>query len=496
MSPSYRNPGASKGRRTSIIKLSALSLAIAVFSACSDDDNNNSSNSTSSASSSTSSTSSSTSSAVTSSSASSVAKAEGNIVDVAVANGNFTTLVTALQAAGLDDDLASEDGSFTVFAPTDDAFAALRDTMTEEEWNTLLASEDLAGILLYHVVSGEIDAAAAITASGSLVETLNGNNVAVDYDGETVMVGGASVLVPDVAATNGVIHAIDAVIMPPAGTITDLVVEGEQFSTLETAVTTAMLGDTLAGDGPFTVFAPTDAAFAKLGEETMSAVLADNDLLTNILTYHVVGDNALVSASQALGLQGQVAAMLNGEDADINLVDSSLYIDRAKISVTNVVATNGVIHVIDSVMKPDGVSAPDGDIVEILAEDANFSTLVSLVGTAGLGDALQGDGPLTVFAPSNAAFDALPDGTLDSLLADTAQLTDILQFHVFAGSADAATAVGAAGTSLTMLNGADAEVVLADGVLSIAGAAVIMTDIETSNGIIHVIDAVMLPSAE
>lgn len=465
-----------------ILKTTCAFVVLGFFTACSgdnDDDNSYSSSSSSVA------------EASSSSSSEESATTEENIVEVAVANGSFTTFVTALQAAGLDDDLADENASFTVFAPTDAAFEELRSTMSDEEWDALLASDDLASILLYHVVSGEISAEQAIAADGSLIETLNGNNVAVGYVDGSVTVADATVVSADVGASNGVIHVIDTVIMPPSGTITDLVVEGEQFATLETAVTTAGLGDTLAGDGPFTVFAPTDAAFAKLGEETIAAILADNDLLTDILTYHVIGST--VSAKQAIDLSGSAATMLNDEDADINLVDSSLYIDRAKVSVTNIVATNGVVHVIDSVMKPDEVSAPDGDIVAVLAADDNFTTLVTAVTTAGLVETLQGEGPFTVFAPTDAVFEALPDGTLADLLADPEALGDILTYHVFAGSVDAAAAVAADGASLTMVNGSDAAVAVVDGAVTIAGATVIMTDVETSNGIIHVIDAVMIP---
>lgn len=416
-----------------------------------------------------------------------------NIVETAIDAGNFTTLVAALQAANLDDDLADSNAELTVFAPTDAAFDELKATMSDSEWDALLASDDLASILLYHVADGEILAAQAIEASGDLLPTLNGKPLAVNYSNEVVYVNDAGVSTPNVLASNGVIHVINKVVMPPSSTITDLVVQSDSLSTLETAVIEAGLADALAGEGPFTVFAPTNDAFDKLGADVLDVVLADNTLLNNILTYHVIDQQ--VSAKTAISLAGQSAAMLNNEDASISLVDGSLYIDRAKVSVTNVLASNGVVHIIDTVMKPEGVDtiAPDGDVVDILAADDNFSTLVTAVSEAGLVSTLQGDGPFTVFAPTNSAFDALPEGTLEALLGNVSDLEPILLHHVFAGEVDAAAAVAADGSALTMVGGSTADVEVMDGSVMIDGATVILTDIVAENGIIHVIDAVITP---
>ncbi len=138
----------------------------------------------------------------------------GTIVDVAVAN-DFTTLVAAVQAAGLVDTLSGE-GPFTVFAPTDDAFAAaLADLgLTAEE---LLASDDLAAILTYHVIAGEVDAATAISLDGQSAETVNGAEIDITVvDGSVVINGTATVVAADVEASNGIVHVIDSVLLPPA----------------------------------------------------------------------------------------------------------------------------------------------------------------------------------------------------------------------------------------------------------------------------------------
>ncbi len=134
------------------------------------------------------------------------------------------------------------------------------------------------------------------------------------------------------------------------------------------------------------------------------------------------------------------------------------------------------------------------DIVDIAAEDGRFTTLVAAVEAAGLVDALKGEGPLTVFAPTDDAFAALPEGTIDALLADIPALTDILLYHVVEGKVMAADVVSLA--EAPTLQGTSAPISVEDGNVFVAGAQVIITDIETSNGVIHVLDAVIQPAAK
>ena len=189
-----------------------------------------------------------------------------DIVDTAVADGRFTTLVAAVQAAELVDTLKGE-GPFTVFAPTDDAFAAL----PEGTLDSLLLPENkqaLTDILLYHVVSGKV-MAADVTALTSATTVL-GKDVTVKVDMGNVYINEAQVVITDIATSNGVIHVINAVLLPPAdeaameekNTIVDIAVADGRFTTLVAALTAADLVETLSGEGPFTVFAPTDDAFA------------------------------------------------------------------------------------------------------------------------------------------------------------------------------------------------------------------------------------------
>ncbi len=297
-----------------------------------------------------------------------VAQGEKDIVDIAVENGSFTTLVAAVQQAELVDALKAE-GPYTVFAPTDEAFAALLEEtgMTAEE---LLAAENLSDILLYHVVAGAFDAASVIELVGDadyvLVDTLNGTPLKVSVDMGNVYINDAMVVMPDVMASNGIIHVVDSVIMPPSKTIAEIVTEaasaeeGAEFTTLLAAVAQAGLAEALSGEGPFTVFAPTDAAFAAALEAlNISAEdLLASEGLAGILLYHVVGgeeplySNDVAAALAEAGEEGLKVETLNGASFTVTADDEGIYVDGAKIIMTDIMASNGVIHVIDAVILP------------------------------------------------------------------------------------------------------------------------------------------------
>jgi len=419
------------------------------------------------------------------------------IVDIAAEDGRFDTLVTAIQAADLADTLSSE-GPFTVFAPTDEAFAAL----PEGTLDALLADiPTLTDILLYHVVAGEVTASDVVSLDVQSAETaLEGKSVAIKVDADRVILNdNVNVIITDIEASNGVIHVIDAVLLPPSDEeamseddmsdkmdIVDTAVADGRFATLVAAVEAAGLMDALKGEGPFTVFAPTDEAFAAMPEGTVEALLADIPTLTDILLYHVV--EGKVMAADVVELNQ--AMTLNGQYVDIAVEDGKVMIDGAEVILTDIETSNGVIHVIDAVILPES-----RDIVDIAVEDGRFTTLVAAVQAVDLVDTLKGEGPFTVFAPTNEAFAALPEGTVDALLADIPALTDILLYHVVPGKVMAADVLG--------LDGESAETALAGQSISIAidgesvilndNVNVVITDIEASNGVIHVIDAVLLP---
>jgi transforming growth factor-beta-induced protein len=283
-------------------------------------------------------------------------------------------------------------------------------------------------------------------------------------------------------------------------TIVDIAVEDGRFTTLVAAVQAADLGETLSSEGPFTVFAPTDDAFAALPEGTIEALLADIPALTDILLYHVVPGK--VMAADVVGLDGQSAeTALAGKSIDIKVDMGTVYLNEdVKVIITDIEASNGVIHVIDAVLLPpsDEAMSEKMDIVDTAVADGRFTTLVAAAQAAELVDTLKSEGPFTVFAPTDDAFAALPAGTLDSLLLaeNKQQLTDILLYHVVPGKVMAADVVGLDGQSAeTALAGKSISIKIdGDKVILNDSVNVIITDIETSNGVIHVIDAVLLPS--
>ena len=286
-----------------------------------------------------------------------IGEPEGSIVDLALASPDLTTLVTALQAADLVDALADENAVFTVFAPTDAAFAALGDDAIA----ALLAdTEELTNVLLYHVVGeAAVDSIDATALYGQMVTMLNEADVTIDVRDGELYINDSKVIIKDIPATNGTIHVIDMVLIPesetaaePTGTIVDIALADPQFSTLVTALEAADLVSTLADEtAVFTVFAPTDDAFALLGTDTINSLLADVPTLTNILTYHVIGDQAVDSAT-AISLDGSDVEMLNGDTVSVSVQDGTLYLNDSAVIVPDVVATNGVIHVIDAVLTP------------------------------------------------------------------------------------------------------------------------------------------------
>ena len=466
--------------------------------------------------------------------------------------GAHDSLVAALSHAGLVTALQA-DGPFTVFAPTDDAFAAagidLATFDTDEENATL------SDILLYHVVSGEV--ASSDVTDGMSAEALNGDDLSFTVSDGSVMVNDATVTSADVMASNGIIHVIDRVLMPPAdlGDIPTIAQGTGIHTSLVAAVVQAELLTTLQGDGPFTVFAPTDDAFAAAG---IDLAALDNDegkaTLTDILLYHVVSGAVPSSAVT----DGMSATAVNGDDLSF-AVGEGVMVNDANVVLADVPASNGVIHVIDKVlMPPADTTEEDGDIcyntvTHTVAAGASFAecmayayyedyemngqsftgcyntvthtftmvsqaeceayiwtpavniamtasattihnSLVAALTQAELVATLQGDGPFTVFAPTDDAFAA---AGIDLAALDNdegkATLTDILLYHVVSGAVPSSAVTD--GMSATAVNGDDLSFAVGEGVM-VNDANVVLADVPASNGVIHVIDKVLMPPAD
>lgn len=258
------------------------------------------------------------------------------------------------------------------------------------------------------------------------------------------------------------------------------------FKTLAAALEAAGLAETVATGGPFTVFAPTDDAFAKLPEGTVEGLLADKEALKNVLLYHVV--DGKVSAKDVVTLTS--AKTLQGEKVKVSVGDT-VTINNAKVIKTDIKASNGIIHVIDTVLIPP--PAPTQSIVETAVAAGQFNTLAAALTAAGLVETLdKGEGPFTVFAPTDEAFAKLPAGTVEGLLADTEALKAVLLYHVVDGKvmAEDVVKLNAAKT----LQGGDVTVSTAGGGVSINNAKVVAADVKAKNGVIHVIDTVLIPA--
>jgi uncharacterized surface protein with fasciclin (FAS1) repeats len=273
---------------------------------------------------------------------------EMDIVDTAVSANIFNTLVAAVKAADLVETLKS-DGPFTVFAPTDDAFKKLPAGTVEN----LLKPENkdmLVKILTYHVVAGKVEAKTVVGLNSA--KTVQGQNVSIMVkDGKVFLNGSTQVIKTDIGTSNGVIHVIDSVLMPPTQKdIVDTAVSTNMFNTLVAAVKAAGLVETLKGDGPFTVLAPTDDAFKKLPAGTVENLLKpeNKDMLVKILTYHVIPGN--VKAAQVVKLKK--AKTVQGSNVKIKAKKGKVMINNAKVIKTDVEASNGTIHVIDTVLMP------------------------------------------------------------------------------------------------------------------------------------------------
>lgn len=276
-----------------------------------------------------------------------------DIVETAVGAGQFKTLVTAVQAAGLVDTLKGT-GPFTVFAPTDEAFANLPQGTVE----TLLKPENkaqLQAVLTYHVVPAKVTARDAFAANSA--PTVNGQRLIVSREQGKLQVSGANVVKTDILCDNGVIHVIDAVMLPASKTIPEVAKEAGQFETLLAAVTTAELAGVLSGEGPFTVLAPTDEAFAKLPKGTVETLLKpeSREDLVNILKYHVISGRVYSDQAVAAGS----AKTLQGQSVKVNFSADGVMVNEAKVVTADVDAANGVIHIIDQVLLPKKMTTAD-----------------------------------------------------------------------------------------------------------------------------------------
>ena len=407
--------------------------------------------------------------------------APNDIPRTAQCSGDHNSLVSAVVQAELLETLQGA-GPFTVFAPTDQAFIDAGIDLASLD--TAEGKAILSDILLYHVVAGNVPSS-AVTECMSAVAA-NGAPLSFTVDGG-VMVNGATVTNADVLTSNGVIHVIDKV-LTPTDTPTDIPRTAQcdgNYTSLVSAIVQAELLETLQGDGPFTVFAPTDQAFA---DANIDLAALDNPegkaALADILLYHVIDGEVPASAvTDCLSAQ-----TVNGNPLSFSVGDS-VTVNGATITATDIQTSNGIIHVIDKVLTPTATLI---DIPRTAQCTGDHNSLVAAVVQAELLETLQGEGPFTVFAPTDQAF---TDAGIDLASLDNdegkATLSDILLYHVVPGNV-ASSDVTECGTA-TAVNGGTLSFGVGDTV-TVNGATVTQSDVTTSNGIIHVIDKVLMPT--
>lgn len=273
-------------------------------------------------------------------------------------------------------------------------------------------------------------------------------------------------------------------------TIPIIATRTSDLSTLVTALVAAGLVDTLSAKGPFTVFAPDNAAFSALAASELAYLLHNKTALTKVLEYHVVSGSVLSSALKS----GEQVKTLEGSNVSVTITKkgnvTTVMINGATVKTADVKASNGVVHIINKVLIPPGFESPT---IPQLATSEGLKTLVTAVTAANLATVLSGKGPFTVFAPTDAAFENLPKGVLASLLKpeNIKALVQVLEYHVVSGEVVAADLKN--GQHVKTLEGQNVNISISGSTVSVDKANVLKADVYAANGVVHVIDAVMLP---
>ncbi|MBK7428057.1 MAG: fasciclin domain-containing protein [Saprospiraceae bacterium] len=406
----------------------------------------------------------------------------GTVREIIMNSPNHIVFESLLEYANLLENLQGP-ASYTVFAPTDDAFDALPDGFIE----TLLADQTgaLVNLLLYHETSSVILSEDFV--QGQTISMLNGNTVLVTVNNQGIFINNARIITEDIIASNGVVHVLDAVLIPPSpgNNIFDIISNTQTLSILEQAIISAGLVPVFEGAGPLTVFAPTNNAFNALPPGVLADLIADpTGALAQLLLYHASEGETLTS-EMASGLN---LLTLQGQTVTVTVNGQSIFINNARITVADIIADNGVVHIINAVLIPP---PPSNKIFDIIKNSPQHSILEFIITAAGYADELSGNAPFTVFAPTDAAFDALPAGFITELLDDpTGELLQILLYHTLNGSR--LTSNMSNGQNIVTLNGASVTITINDLGVFVNDAMITVANIIADNGMVHVIDAVLM----
>lgn len=386
----------------------------------------------------------------------------------------LTTLLTAVQAAGLDT-LLEGPGPLTLFAPTNAAFASLPPSRLQHLFDPANVVE-LRALLEYLLVAGQLNGA---TLEGlTSLTTTQGDDLLIDTPGGVLFINEARVTVRDVQATNGLLHEVNSVVMPPVGLLASLDQRG--FVILRDLIDRAGLAGVLTG-GNITLVAPSDAAFNALPPGQLDHLRdpMNQQELTDLLSFHMLGGRRtaleLLFRGDTANIEGDLLfACVHGFQFRINDIPCSRF---------NVPATDGLLHLSSSVLTK---TVPLRQVIT----DLGLATLGGLIDLAGLDGPLTAQGTYTILAPTEAAFAALPAGELAALQdpLNTALRLDFLQRHLLL---DALQEVEIARRDdLTMENGQVFPVDISNG-LQIGGVTVVDGNRLATNGALHALDAVL-----
>lgn len=405
------------------------------------------------------------------------------VFDIVAESPDHQILEALLIQSELDITLSGNE-KFTLFAPTDRAFLNIPPNILFNLGDDL--QEEITQILLRHVV--ESTKLASSLSNGQKLFSLSGVSLLVKIENGEVYINNAKVSVTDIIATNGVVHVVDAIILPqPTGkTVADIIINSPLHTTLRFAIAGSNAEKILRGQGPFTVFAPTDDAFAKMSPGILQELINDpTGKLADALLYHVV-ERRLLSTQLSNNMELTTA---NGENVKITFQNGNVFINEAKISVVDLIADNGVVHVIDAVLIPKGFTT--NTVVDAIIKSTDHRIFQGALNAAGLTETLRGTGPFTVFAPTDKALELLLPGVIEDILfGDLKSVQDILLGHVVAGKVLAGSLSN--GMKVKTISGAEYTIKIAGGKVFIDEAEITVTDIIKDNGVVHVINAALV----
>lgn len=418
--------------------------------------------------------------------------------EAAISNSELSTLVSILSLDGLSGLLAAasdDNAQITVFAPSNAAFQGVLDVLGLSSIDEIPESV-LEDIVRFHIVGA---VAKSTDLQATTYETLNGESVTIDLT-SGVKVDDAKVTSADIEVSNGVVHIIDAVLLPSLyksalGSIVEVPLFRKEYSILTSALVKAELVETLLTDGPFTVFAPNDDAFISAGITSLDGLSKED--LTPILLYHVLGSKVLASGLPEDG----VVTTINDNKFFLSLGDMVYINGSSMITGVDIEKSNGVIHTINRTLVPPSQSIVDIAVaLSTASEGAEFKTLVALLTDPSQKDVLDvisnEDGSFTVFAPTDAAFEEISAVT-GALSAE--QISKVLTYHVIGArvySTDLADGIEpeTANGEKLKINISEGAVTITDKDMSSMDATVIQVNVNGTNGVIHVIDKVLIPT--